>query len=336
MTQLTGILLIWGAVITYAASNSIIALLTAVGESNPIDGKNPISFCNILFVGNLVALPVLLVLFGRSWTRRNIAALGLGDWIGLTLSAGLASAVAPGLYFYAIEHTAVTNVVLVGRVEPVLILGLSTLLLGERLNRWAFAGALIAVAGAAVVVLRGSEGARFGLGGGELAALGASLSFTVSTIFSRLYLRHIPFGVFMIYRTILGTAFFVVAGLYIFGLDHFQHMFAPIVWQYVVVYGVVIAVGGTLLWNLGLKYGRSGDISLATSFSPVAGVFFAIVLVDEPVTTELLAGGAVVVAGIIIGQFGERIADEARIRLRTAPSDAECLEYESHCNFKGV
>jgi len=335
LTQLTGILFVWGAVITYAASNSIVAILTEIGENNPIDGKNPISFCNILFVGNLVALIALLGIFGRSWTRRNIAALGLGDWIGLTLSAGLASAVAPGLYFYAIEHTQVTNVVLVGRVEPVLILVLSVILLGERLNRWALTGALIALVGAGLVVLRQGEGAELGLGGGELAALGASLAFTTSTIFSRLYLRHISLGVFMIYRTALGTLFFVVAGLYIFGLDHFQHLFAPIVWQYVAIYGAIVAVGGTLLWNLGLKYSRSGDISLATSFSPVAGVFFAIVLVGEPVTTELIVGGAIVLVGIVVGQFGQTIADEARARL-TTPSDAECLEYECQCNFKGL
>lgn len=335
MTQFSGILLVWGAVLTYAASNSIVALLTEVGENNPIEGKNPISFCNILFVGNLVALVALLAIFGRSWTRRNLAALRPGDWIGLTFSAALASAVAPGLYFYAIEHTAVTNVVLVGRVEPVLILVLSVFVLGERVNTWALAGALVALAGAALVVLRQGDGAELALGRGELAALGASTAFTLSTVFSRRYLKHVALGVFMIYRTALGTVFFVIAGLYIFGLDHFQHLFAPIVWQYVAVYGVVIAVGGTLLWNLGLKHSRSGDISLATSFSPVAGVFFAVVLVGDPVTPELIAGGAVVVLGIAIGQFGERIADQAR-GLWTQPSDDEALNYEGQCNFKGL
>lgn len=335
MTQFSGILLVWGAVLTYAASNSIIALLTEVGENNPIDGKNPISFCNILFVGNLVALVALLGIFGRSWTRRNLAALRPGDWIGLTFSAALASAVAPGLYFYAIEHTAVTNVVLVGRVEPVLILVLSVFVLGERLNTWALAGALVALAGAGLVVLRQGDGAEFALGRGELAALGASTAFTLSTVFSRRYLKHVALGVFMIYRTALGTVFFVIAGLYIFGLDHFQHLFAPIVWQYVAIYGAVVAVGGTLLWNLGLKHSRSGDISLATSFSPVAGVFFAVVLVGDPVTPELVAGGAVVVLGIAIGQFGERIANQAR-GLWTQPSDDEALNYEGQCNFKGL
>lgn len=335
MTHVAGIVLVWGAVLTYAASNSIVAILTEIGKEHPIRGENPISFCNILFVGNLVALVVLLGIFGRSWTRKNLAGLSLSDYIALTLSAALASAVAPGLYFYALEHTQVTNVVLVGRVEPVMILIFSVLFLRERLDRWALAGALIALTGAAPVVLQGGPDATLSLGVGEIAALGASLSFTLSTILSRSRLQHVPLGIFMIYRTVLGTVFFVIAGLYMFGIDHFQHLFAPIVWKYVAIYGLVVALGGTLLWNLGLKHSRTGDISLATSFTPIAGVFFAIVIVGEPLTPVLIAGGIVVLIGILVGQFGRRLVVRARTRF-AAPTDTEALAYEGNCNFKGL
>lgn len=335
MTHVAGLVLVWGAVLTYAASNSIVAILTDIGKENPIRGENPISFCNILFVGNLVALVVLLGIFGRAWTRKNLATLRWSDYVALTVSAALASAVAPGLYFYALEHTQVTNVVLVGRVEPVMILLFSTLFLHERLDRWALAGALIALAGAAPVVLQRGQEAALSPGIGEIAALGASLAFTLSTILSRSRLQHVPLGIFMIYRTALGTVFFVIAGLYIFGIDHFQHLFAPIVWQYVAIYGLVVALGGTLLWNLGLKHSRTGDISLATSFTPIAGVFFAIVIVGEPLTPVLIAGGIVVLSGILVGQFGERIVHRARARF-AVPSDTEALAYEGNCNFKGL
>jgi len=44
------------------------------------------------------------------------------DWRMLTLSAFLSSALTPGLFFYALAHTSVTNVVLVSRIEPPLFL----------------------------------------------------------------------------------------------------------------------------------------------------------------------------------------------------------------------
>ncbi len=343
MGHLAGIGLVWGAVFIYAASNSIVSLLITVGEQNPVEGRNPISFCNVLFIGNLAALVALIFIFGRDWTRKNLKGLSAVDWSALTISAILSSAVSPSLFFFALEHTKVTNVVLIGRIEPPLILLLSALFLSEKLDRWALAGSLVAVVGAAVVVL-GQEGdARLGLGVGELSALGASLSFAASTTFSKWRLKHIPMGIFAIYRTAFGTVVFFVAAIYLFGIGHFQDAFRPIVWQYVAVYGAVIVVLGTLFWNFGLKWSRSSDVSLAASFSPVAGVAFAILLVNEPMTANLFLGGSVVIAGIVLGQFGCRLTEgarkrfaEIRSRKEAATGSGAAMEQEGGIGFKGV
>ena len=49
------------AVIIFAAANSDTRQLTELGSQNLIDGRNPISFYNVLFVGNLTALMALAV-----------------------------------------------------------------------------------------------------------------------------------------------------------------------------------------------------------------------------------------------------------------------------------
>jgi hypothetical protein len=47
----TGYLLIWIAILIFAAANSIVSMLVDIGAANKIDDRNPVSLCNILFVG---------------------------------------------------------------------------------------------------------------------------------------------------------------------------------------------------------------------------------------------------------------------------------------------
>ena len=55
-------------------------------------------------------------------------------------------------------------------------------------------------------------------------------------------------------------------------------MFHPLVWEYVWIYALIVVIGGQFAWALALKHARSGDVSLATSFTPLAGILIAMVL----------------------------------------------------------
>ena len=44
------------AIIIFAAGSPVTRKLIEIGANNLVDGRNPISFCNVLFVGNLCAL----------------------------------------------------------------------------------------------------------------------------------------------------------------------------------------------------------------------------------------------------------------------------------------
>ena len=112
----------WIAVLIYAASNSIVSLLAEIGAQNQVMGRNVITYCNLLFLGSLMSLVPMAAMFWREWTMENLRKLTRTHWIILTLSAFLSSALTPGLFFYALEHTTVTNVVLMGRIEPPLFL----------------------------------------------------------------------------------------------------------------------------------------------------------------------------------------------------------------------
>lgn len=100
------------AVLIFAAANSITRKLIELGAQHLIAGRNPISFCNVLFVGNLCALLTLLVIYARQLTAQQLQQLSRRDWLFLVAIAILSGTLAPALTFGAIEVTSVNNVVL--------------------------------------------------------------------------------------------------------------------------------------------------------------------------------------------------------------------------------
>ena len=260
------------------------------------------------------------------------SALSRSDWANLVALVFLSGALAPAMIFLAIENTSVTNVVLVGRVEPFVLLILSALLLKERTGRWTIIGAIVVLCGVGLAFLLQSSQTALTFGKGEFqAAFGAAL-LAVSTIFSKKRLSKIPMGIFTVVRTGLGTVVFFIAATYLFGPAHFMDAFSPLLWQWMLVYGAIIVVGGQLLWFTGVRNSGSADVSLAVSFSPIAGIGFAYLLLGEKPGMPILAGGAVIVAGIALAQAGAW-RERRNVRKSSGP---ELMEAEGRVSFKGV
>lgn len=297
-----GLICAWTAVLIYAASNSIVALLVDIGEANPVDeGRNAITYMNLLLLGSLLSVIPMVFLFRRDWTRANIARLTRRDWHMLTLSAFLSSALTPGLFFYALAHTSVTNVVLVSRIEPPLFLLAAWLVLNERVCRRTMTAGLIALTGAVVMIGLRDDGGLGALGTGEWATVSATLSYVASTLVTRVSLRDIPLGIFSIYRTVVGAAIYFVLVSALYGPQVFRDILSPMLWQWIWLYSGVVIVLGQLAWNMALKYARASELSLATSFSPLAAILIAIVLLGETAGPGLIPGAALIVLAIAIG-----------------------------------
>ena len=327
------------AVTIFAAANSITRQLTTLGGQNLIDGRNPISFCNVLFVGNLTALIALVAIYGRQFTPQILGRLSRRDWLALTGVAVLSGALAPALIFSALERTAVNNVVLIGRIEPPLTLALSALLLRDRVNRWDVSGAVVAFIGVMLTILLQSPGegsvqmAGLQIGKAELMAAGGAIAAAIATIISKICLGQIPLGVFNIIRTVIGTAVFFIATIILLHPIHFIDAFSPFVWQWMMLYGGVIVVGGQLAWFEGLKQSSAAEVALASSFSPVAGVLAAYLILSEVPTAAQYIGGAVILLGIALSQVG---VSQKEAEPTKTPQEVSAQELETGMGFKGV
>ena len=327
------------AILIFAASGPITRKITQLGADNLIDGRNPISFCNLLFVGNLCALILLIVIYGKQWQSFPLKQLSGKDWIGLVSVATLSGALAPALILMALEITMVNNVILIGRIEPPLILALSVFLLRERVNAWVVGGEVLAFVGVLLtILLQQPEGQMvnmaggFHLGKGEIMVAAGSICGVIATIISKVTLRQIPLGIFSIIKTTIGTIVFFTIAMTVYGPIHFVDVFSPFLWKWMFLYSAVIVVGGQLCWFIGLKKTTASDVSLATSFSPIAGILAAYFILGEAPTLAQYIGGSVIIGGIALNQIGV-------LRFSTQTTAAPQItekEMDTEVGFKGI
>lgn len=327
---LLGAVLCWVAIVIYAASNSIVLLLVDIGKNNLVDGHNVVTFSNLFVLGSLISLVPMTFFFWRDWTVENLRALNLSDWIILIIATTLSSAVTPSLFFVALENTTVTNVAIVGRIDPPIFLLAAAIFLREKLDLWSLIGGLVILLGAIVMLALKDDGRALAIGKGEIAAIIATLSFTASTIITRASLKDIPLGVFLIFRTVLGTLVFFLYNLIFSGHHEFHAMFQPVLLVWIWVYAVIIIIAGQFTWILGLKQANVNDVALAMSFSPLAAISIAIILLGEDPGPGFFPGAVIMFLGIGIAHFGRR-----RNQARQAAIE-KAMELEGRVNFKGI
>jgi drug/metabolite transporter (DMT)-like permease len=318
---------LWTAIAIGAASSSVTRKIIEIGEANLVNGRNPISLCNVLFVGNICAFAVMLPVFYQQLTPGILKQITRSDWISLVIIAILSGAIAPGLIFAALDNANVTNIVLIGRLEPPIALALSVWLLRVRVNAWTVAGSLVSFAGVAVTAFLASSGQKiammgglFHLGKGELQVAIAASILAIATVISKLRLQMIPLGFFSLFRTGLGTIVFFILANYLYGSGHFAEAFSPFLWGWMLIYGAFIVAAGQLCWFAGLRNATSAQITLANSFNPIAAIAIAYLILGEVPTMAQYLGGGIILVGIVLSAIGNfRQAKTSAKRTRLTP-----------------
>lgn len=256
----------------------------------------------ILTIGTAPVPPLLMTalcfgisgLLGLAWAARR----GLGRLLSISWRVhafGVAGLFGYHFfYFNALRAAPAAETVLFANFWPLLIVLFSGLLPGERLRLQHVAGALIALAGAALIILNGGAGGAFTVTG-LLYASGCSLTWALYSVISR-RLGDVPSDAVAIYC--IGTA--VLSALAHLVLEDTLWPGGTVAWLSLVALALGPIGAAFFTWDIGMKKGNIQLLGVASYAGPPIAVLTLVAAGVNAPTWSLLVAVALIVAGAML------------------------------------
>lgn len=284
-----------------AARPALISLLITSGAELSGGVQHPISFCNVLFVGNFSAALLVGFWFGFGALLADMRALRPKVKLGLLLNGALATLLS-ALIFLGLQETTVTNAVLLGRLGPVIFALVGAMVLGKRIRPLEWAGFSLITVGVVAIALKTSQ---FQTNKGDILILLSTLVFALSALINRLMIANAAsLQVVVFSRNFLSSVIFFFIALRLFGPHHFADAFSGQLWVLMSIYALVVIVFAQFLWYASINNLDSRIVGRLTVLSPVFGVVYAFLINREYPSATQLGTLVVIIMGVAITSLG--------------------------------
>jgi drug/metabolite transporter (DMT)-like permease len=174
--------------------------------------------------------------------------------------------------------------------QPLMVLVLAALLLGEQISLRRLSGAILGLAGVSLVAMKEWT---LGSPAGVTLLLLAALAWAIGSVLLRAA-AHRPLLPLLSLQMLYGAIPLIALAIY--------HAPPPSITQrlaFSVVYaGVVATAGGWLVLAFLLRRADAASVSAALYFVPVVGVIFGALLLSEPLRPSLLIGMVLISLGV--------------------------------------
>lgn len=250
--------------------------------------------------GFLILLPFALLMKCR-WPRGR-------DWIAVALLGILFFFAFSVLFNFAYSYTTAARGALTLSTMP-----LTTMLVGaafgvERITARKTVGVLLAMAGVALALMLGLSNAPAGAWRGELVMLAATFCMSLYNVWSRPFITRADPLAFLTAGMGAATGCLLVWAMAIHGFDAVAHFGAP-QWLAIGYLGVVGGAGAFILWVFALAHTSPTKTAVTITVNPVFASIVGALAIGEGIGIDLVAGLAMVAAGIWIATTGAAAKD---------------------------
>ncbi|KFF49368.1 membrane protein [Gammaproteobacteria bacterium MFB021] len=245
---------------------------------------------------SMAALLVLALAYRRGLRVTHFRAhLGPGILVGLGFVAEFAF-VAWGLDYTLASHMSVFLY-----TAPIFAaLGLHLLVPGEQLTRRQWLGVGIAFAGMVLALAPATELAHTAdILRGDLLGLLAGLAWAATTlVIRRSSLSEVPPEQTLCYQLVVAGLLLLPASALLGDLGEIR--LSGVAIASLAFQTLVISCAALLLWFALLRRYFASQLGIFSFLSPIFGVLFGALLLDEPLTANFLAGGAALLIGLLV------------------------------------
>jgi drug/metabolite transporter (DMT)-like permease len=206
---------------------------------------------------------------------------------------------------FALQRTTVINVSILLDSDPVFLVILGVLLLGEHVTWIQAAGVATALIGTAVITLNGGS-IDLASGGvaGSLMALCAAFSLSIYSILAKVALRQNRAFVTALLTAGLGTALLLLPA-WAEGLS-WPGNWSASVWLAILFLGIACSGWGVLAWFRILNELDASRAAPLVFFIPLIAATLSILLLKEQPTIYTLVGAVLIFAGVVTSERGAK------------------------------
>lgn len=291
-------------------SSAELVLLTAnvvygtayVAMRPAVDAFGPVTLAFLrLAIGFVVVAPL-----GLGARDAGTASLSGADRRALFWMGFVGFTLAMALTHWGLAWSTATNAALLIATEPIALVALAPIVLGEHLTRREGWGTALALLGATVIVVNGVPGLTVALAPhwrGDLLLLLSGVCFAAYSLLGRPLLARHP-------------SIRVTTWSFVWGVVTTAPL-AAVEWQLggrppwaaasmaaVLYLGIVITGLGYLVWNWALERVAASRAAIYLNVQPLVGALLGVVWLGEPLSAFTVAGGTLVVLGLWLAMTG--------------------------------
>jgi drug/metabolite transporter (DMT)-like permease len=281
---------------------TVLKALQLQGDTHPIGGENPISFCNVFLISQTMVGLSLVLSDGRR-TRDDLHLLDRqGRWL-IAGDAFLGCFLAPMSFFLALAKLSVINQTLLFSLTLPATAAVAFLWLKEKLPERFWLSLLLIMAGLLVDKLLGpiATGDQ-PVDDQTIGFIWASISIAATAVRSSLRRKltnyKIGRGLSSGVPNLAGAFVFAIIALQQYGPQHFFYLSFWWVLGVIVVYGLTLCLGTEVLRRYVTRHFAVIQVGLASSATLVVTITSAALLLGEHIHPATIASMLLVLAGV--------------------------------------
>lgn len=246
----------------------------------------------------LISVVMLLPFFIRNGGVGKLRGLGSRGLLGL-VGVGVVLAVHFASWITSLGLTSVASSVIFVHIDPIFVAVVSHFFLKERINRRVLAGIVTSLIGVAIIALGDAVISEASLRGDLLALLGG-LMLGIYLLGGRMFRKDLDLTTYVVpvYSSAALSLVFMslLAGAPLTGYASREYLLFFLI-------ALVPMIFGHTLYNWALKYVPAPVVSVSLLGEPVGASILAIVLLNEVPSGQVLMGGVVTLAGILLSSY---------------------------------
>ncbi|HET7627140.1 MAG TPA: DMT family transporter [Bacillales bacterium] len=276
----------------------MVFITTALMGTSFTIGKIGLSYASPFLLAGLrfaiagVLMAIFVVLFQRKHPRM------MADWFRIVIIGFFQTTGVMGAIFFSLKTITAGESAILTFINPLLVVIFSSLFLQMRYRWMQWGGVILGFLGVFITL-----GGQLSLQIGTIIGFGGAVSFAIATLLIKRWGVRFDTWVLTAYQMLFGgILLLLVSGLFedAFFVVNATSLFI-LLWL-----AVMASIVQFVTWFFLLKKGHPGKVSAFLFLAPFFGVISGWLILNEPVGPSLLAGGALIFAGIFAVNWPEK------------------------------